>query len=260
MDWLKDDLLAILQIGVIGLGFLLAVLAYHLLTKEQKQSTPRPDFLKSIYNFMCFSVVLCVIGIAAQLIDKYLPSPPTPAKITIPETKEDKTLDGQNGTKHPQKENAESTEITENTLYNYFTYSVDKQDIQVCNISEFVYSEKSSKMDTTSIEGDITGTILNKDFENHAFGYKNGYYLKIVHEKGVGFLKHTPSGDYTGCWINEPYDPEVLAVICPVVYSPGAKGLSAEEARNRWPILDNSCLVLNSLDSLIESSGKPAIE
>jgi len=28
----KEDVLAILQIGVIGLGFLLAVLAYHLLT------------------------------------------------------------------------------------------------------------------------------------------------------------------------------------------------------------------------------------
>jgi hypothetical protein len=40
MELTSMDVLKILQIGVIGLGFLLAVFAYHLLTKEQKQDTP----------------------------------------------------------------------------------------------------------------------------------------------------------------------------------------------------------------------------
>jgi len=64
----KDiNVVDILQIGVIGLGFLLAVLAYHLLTKEQKQNPPRSVILNSIYVFMFFSVVLCVIGIFSQI-------------------------------------------------------------------------------------------------------------------------------------------------------------------------------------------------
>ena len=63
----KDfNVVGILQIGVIGLGFLLAFLAYHLLTKEQKQNTPRSAIINSIYAFMFFSVVFCVIGIFSQ--------------------------------------------------------------------------------------------------------------------------------------------------------------------------------------------------
>lgn len=52
MEWTNMDVLKILQIGVIGLGFLLALLSYLLLMKEQKQDKPRPDILKSIYVFM----------------------------------------------------------------------------------------------------------------------------------------------------------------------------------------------------------------
>ena len=70
MEMANMDVLKILQIGVVGLGFLLAVLAYHLLTKEQKQDTPRQDILKSIYVFMSFSIVLCIIGVASQVIDQ----------------------------------------------------------------------------------------------------------------------------------------------------------------------------------------------
>lgn len=52
----------ILQYGVIGLGFLLAVLAYRLLSSEQRVKIPRKKMLYSIYVFMLFSVTLCVIG------------------------------------------------------------------------------------------------------------------------------------------------------------------------------------------------------
>jgi len=66
LDGLK--VVEILQIGVIGLGFLLAFLAYHLLTKEQRQDNPRPIIIRSIHVFMTFSVVLCLIGVLSQQI------------------------------------------------------------------------------------------------------------------------------------------------------------------------------------------------
>ncbi len=56
----------ILGYGVIGLGFLLALLAFRLLAQEQKRE-PRSSIIKATYTFMAFSVVLCVIGFAAQV-------------------------------------------------------------------------------------------------------------------------------------------------------------------------------------------------
>ena len=229
MEWTNMDVLKILQIGVIGLGFLLAVLAYHLLTKEQKQDTPRSDILKSIYVFMSFSVVLCVIGIVSQVIDMNKESHPLPSTSSPLETKG----------KH--------------ILYNYFVYSDDAQDIQLCNISEYVYSEKSIDTENMSIEGKITGkkTMDNnlKDFEHLAFGNKNKYYLKIIHDDGVAFLERKGE-DYSGYWIGEVDDPDVNAVICPIVFSPNTKGLSAEEARSKWSILNDPCRVLSSLSEI----------
>lgn len=58
----------ILSYGVIGLGFLLAVLAYILLLKEQKLAEPRQSMLNAINRFMLFSVVLCSIGIVSELL------------------------------------------------------------------------------------------------------------------------------------------------------------------------------------------------
>jgi len=95
------NVVQILQIGVMGLGFLLAVLSYHLLTKEQKQEAPRSVIIKSIYVFMFFSVVLCVIGMLSQA--------------------------GEFGT--GQKEINSSNQVSavktskSNILYNYFIYS-----------------------------------------------------------------------------------------------------------------------------------------
>jgi hypothetical protein len=53
---------SILSYGAIGLGFLLAWLAYRLLQKEQAVATPRQSILRSVYVFECFAVVLVIIG------------------------------------------------------------------------------------------------------------------------------------------------------------------------------------------------------
>jgi hypothetical protein len=57
---------SILGYGAIGLGFLLAYLAYRLLLQEQGTKTPRPEILKAIYLFECFCVVLVVLGSILQ--------------------------------------------------------------------------------------------------------------------------------------------------------------------------------------------------
>ena len=104
-----------------------------------------------------------------------------------------------------------------------------------------------------SIKGKISGKIAvnNKleDFEHLAFGNMNKYYLKIIHDDGVAFLERK-GGDYVGYWIGEVDDPDVNAVICPIVFSLNAKGLSSEDAKSRWSILREPCRVLFSLSEM----------
>ena len=223
----------ILQIGVIGLGFLLAVLAYHLLTKEQKQNPPRGVILNSIYVFMFFSVALCVIGILSQA---------------------EMFNGGQKENNRSNQGNSELKTERNNVLYNYFVHSDNEDNIQLCNISEFKFSESKIDTDKIYIEGKITGKIIidNKliDFEHLAFGYKNQYYLKITHNQGVAFLERN-RGDYVGYWIGEADDPDVNAVICPLIFSPNSNGLSVEEAKAKWPSLNESCRVLSSLKEIL---------
>jgi hypothetical protein len=64
------DVMKILGLGVIGLGFLLALLAYRLLGKIQLQPNPNRSVLRSIYFFMGFSIVLCGIGFASQVFEQ----------------------------------------------------------------------------------------------------------------------------------------------------------------------------------------------
>lgn len=218
----KDEVLAILQIGVIGLGFLLAVLAYNLLTKEQKQNTPRSDILKSIYVFMSFSVVLCVIGIVSQVFDiqkgNALP-PPTSSSLE-----------------------------TNNILYSYFPYG-DSDNPRFCNDGKFEYSEeKTSLTGTNYIQGMSTATITGKNNRSSSdpvptHGYKNPFYLQMVLPKTVAFLKNK-TRVYQGYVLFEyDYEDGLSAVICPMVASPepADKGLSAKEAKEKWPILNASC-------------------
>ncbi|WP_136799472.1 MULTISPECIES: hypothetical protein [Desulfosediminicola] len=229
MEWTNMDVLKILQIGVIGLGFLLAALAYHLLTKEQKHETPRPDILKSIYFFMSFSVVLCVIGIISQTIGVDIGRQSSPSAFSSFNSKRD------------------------SILYNYFVYSVDAQNHQLCNTSRFLYSEKPIDTENMSIEGKIIGELIidkkSDDFEYLAFGNKNKYFLKILHDDGVAFLE-SEAGDYIGYWIGEANAPGINAVICPIVFSPDAKGLSVEEAKSKWSILNDPCRILTRLNEI----------
>jgi hypothetical protein len=72
----------ILSYGVIGLGFILAMLAYQLLTREQQQRSGRSKILRAIYGFMIFSVVLCLIGFFAQFLAPVYP----PRSSYVPNT------------------------------------------------------------------------------------------------------------------------------------------------------------------------------
>jgi hypothetical protein len=58
---------SLLAYGAIGLGCILAVLAYFLLRREQDQQKPRKQILTSVYVFMAFSLVLTCLGFGAEL-------------------------------------------------------------------------------------------------------------------------------------------------------------------------------------------------
>jgi hypothetical protein len=60
------DVAKVLSYGVIGLGFLLALLAYRLITKEQQREQVRPDVLRATYVFMAFSLTLCGAGLISE--------------------------------------------------------------------------------------------------------------------------------------------------------------------------------------------------
>lgn len=62
------NVVSILQLGVTGLGFLLALLAYRLLSKEQSAEKTNPSILLSIRYFMGFSITLCLIGLVPQVL------------------------------------------------------------------------------------------------------------------------------------------------------------------------------------------------
>jgi hypothetical protein len=62
------DAAKILGYGVIGLGFLLALLAYRLLAKEQSKASPNKVVIQSIYRFMVFSFSLCAVGLASEFL------------------------------------------------------------------------------------------------------------------------------------------------------------------------------------------------
>lgn len=62
----KINLFELLSYGAIGLGCILAVLAYFLLKNEQKQKDIRGQMLTAIYVFMGFSVLLVLMGFVSE--------------------------------------------------------------------------------------------------------------------------------------------------------------------------------------------------
>jgi hypothetical protein len=62
-----DDVVKILGVGIAGLSFLLAVLAFWLLQKEQEKKLPDRSILRAIYVFEGFALCLSVISLASEL-------------------------------------------------------------------------------------------------------------------------------------------------------------------------------------------------
>lgn len=76
MEFLESsdpDVLEILRLGIIGLAFILALLAYRLLRAEQARPDVRRPMLFASLGFMCFSVILCALLIIEKLY--YTPIP-----------------------------------------------------------------------------------------------------------------------------------------------------------------------------------------
>lgn len=67
------DVVKILGYGVIGLGFLLAFMAYRLLSEEQKKPRPTDKMLKAIREYMYFSIAITILGGAFLMVDKFVP-------------------------------------------------------------------------------------------------------------------------------------------------------------------------------------------
>jgi len=57
----------VLKLGVIGLGFVLAFMAFTLLLREQRKAEPHDRVLKAVYVFMAFSLMLSGLGLYAQM-------------------------------------------------------------------------------------------------------------------------------------------------------------------------------------------------
>lgn len=69
MEFFKDlNVLEILKIGTIGLGFLLALMAFNLIKKEQEKPKPSNTILRSAKGFMIFSIILMGLGVLSEFI------------------------------------------------------------------------------------------------------------------------------------------------------------------------------------------------
>jgi hypothetical protein len=64
------NIVDILKLGLPGLVFLLSLLSFYLLTKEQEKTSPSLRMLKSIRQFMCVNILLAVLTLAAPIIDQ----------------------------------------------------------------------------------------------------------------------------------------------------------------------------------------------
>lgn len=66
------NIVDILKIGLPGLVFLLAMLSYRLLSKEQEKPKPDPGILSAIRNFMCINVISAVVTLISPIVDHVL--------------------------------------------------------------------------------------------------------------------------------------------------------------------------------------------
>ena len=64
------DVVEILKIGLPGLVFLLSMMSFRLLSKEQAKPEPSPAILKSIKQYMYVNILLAISTISAPLIEE----------------------------------------------------------------------------------------------------------------------------------------------------------------------------------------------
>ncbi len=84
------DVVQILGLGVVGLGFLLACFAYRLLAKEQQKARTERSYF-AIIGYMIFSFALCALGLASDFLRESVKKQPFPMISDIvksPETNE----------------------------------------------------------------------------------------------------------------------------------------------------------------------------
>ncbi len=62
------NIVEILKLGLPGLVFLLSILSFKLLSKEQGKVRPSPSILKSIRNFMFINVALAIMTLASPVV------------------------------------------------------------------------------------------------------------------------------------------------------------------------------------------------
>ncbi len=77
------DIVEVLKVGLPGLVFLLSLLSYRLLAREQVKKPPNIDILKSIKHFMYVNIVLAIITVAAPIFDKYVIPNKTSNKYSV---------------------------------------------------------------------------------------------------------------------------------------------------------------------------------
>lgn len=69
MEFLKElNIVEILKIGSIGLGFLLALMSYMLIKREQERERPNKSFLNTARTFMLFSILIMLLGIISEFL------------------------------------------------------------------------------------------------------------------------------------------------------------------------------------------------
>lgn len=71
------NILEILKLGLPGLVFLLSMLSYRLLSKEQDKKMPSTAILRSIKGFMQINVVLAIMTLSSPVVDNALASDST---------------------------------------------------------------------------------------------------------------------------------------------------------------------------------------
>lgn len=66
------NVIEILKVGLPGLVFLLALLSFNLLSKEQGKDHPRLSLLKAIRSFMYVNIALAALTMASPIIEHFL--------------------------------------------------------------------------------------------------------------------------------------------------------------------------------------------